>query len=314
MMRIPACHGQAGALWVFAVASSFAFAAHAGDIGQAALPQMARVSTRAAILKDNPNEAKRVPEWIATFMEAKERKAALELDVIRKTVQAEEGKRMEDERERRRREENYKRSIGEYVSTKKDDKGSSRIKLDFQVPEIETYRVATDVCLQYKALSDSLADFLSRLDRDGDGKLGGDDYTDAGAATSGSSKVLQPIDANADGLLSEDELDASKKLPRNAATALRAGRAITQVPAYKIKTFDKDANGELSTDEYKSMVMTYVEASLRLESDAAFYKQLADSLVQARAVSAARYAELEVAPATPATPAPGPKLAPAQPQ
>lgn len=301
MMRIPACQRHAGALCLFAVASC---AVLAGDVGPAATAGLPRVPTRAAIMKDQASEAKRVPEWIASFMEAKERKAQLELDVIRKTVQAEEGKRLEDERERRRREENYKRSIGEYVPVKKDEKGSSRIKLDFQVPEIETYRAASDACLQCKALADSVADFLSRLDRDGDGKLTSDDYTDAGAIASGSAKLLTPLDANGDGQFSEEELAAAQKLPRNGATAVRQGRAVTQVPNFRIKPFDKDGNGELSTDEYKSMVMTYVEASLRYDSDATFYKQIGDSLVQARAVSAARYAELEVAPANPTAPAP----------
>lgn len=301
MMRNPACQRHAGALWLIAVASCSVLA---GDVGPATTAGLARVPTRAAIMKDQASEAKRVPEWVASFMEAKERKASVELDVIRKTVQAEEGKRMEDERERRRREENYKRSIGEYVPVKKDEKGSSRIKLDFQVPEIETYRLASETCLQCKALADSIADFLSRLDRDGDGKLTADDYVDAGAISAGSTKLLGPLDANGDGVLTEEELAAAQKLPRNGATALRQGRAVTQVPNYRVKTFDKDANGDMSTDEYKSMVMTYVEASLRYESDAAFYKQLSDSLVQARAVSAARYAELDVAPASPTVPTP----------
>jgi hypothetical protein len=236
---------------------------------------------------------------VAAFMEGKERKAKLELDIIKKTVQAEEATRLEEERERRRRDDNYKRSIGEYVPLKRDDKASSKIKLDFQVPEIDAYRVASETCSVQAALAKGVADFFSRLDRDGDGKLNEEDYRDAGAITIGVAKVLLPVDANGDGQLTEMELDNARKLPRNAATAMRQGKSATEVPSYKIKTFDKDANGELSVDEYKAMVMAYVEASVRLESDAAFYRQLADSLSQARVVSAARYAELDVTPDAP---------------
>lgn len=271
----------------------------AEEEGVQQIQALPKVQSRAAIMKDNENNPRRVQDWVAAFMDGKERKAKLELDVIKKTVQAEEAKRLEEERERQRRDDNYRRSIGEYVPLKREDKANSKIKLDFQVPEIETYRFASETCALQATLAKGVADFFSRLDRDGDGKLTEDDYRDAGAVSIGAARVLLPVDANGDGQLTEAELESAQKLPRNAATAMRQGKPATEVAAYKIKTFDKDANGELSVDEYKAMVMAYVEASVRLESDAAFYRQLADSLSQARVVSAARYAELDVTPDAP---------------
>lgn len=295
MTLIPAWFGRLSAMGLVLLAG---FCSAADDEMQQIQP-LPRIQTRAAILKDNETNPRRMQDWVGTFMEGKERKAKLELDVIKKTIQAQEAKRLEEERERQRRDDNYRRSMGEYVPVKRDDKASSKIKLDFQVPEIDAYRYAAEACTTQATLAKGVADYFSRLDRDGDGKLTEDDYRDAGAVTVGASKVLLPMDANGDGYLSEDEILATEKLPRNAATALRQGKNSIQVANYRMKTFDKDANGELSVDEYKAMVMTYIEASVRLETDAAFYKQVADNLALARTVSAARYAELDVTPDAP---------------
>jgi Ca2+-binding EF-hand superfamily protein len=296
MTLISAWCRRVGVVGLIAVMSA---SVQAGEEGTPQVQGLPKVQSRAAIMKDNETNPRRVQDWVAAFMDGKERKAKLELDIIKKTVQAEEAKRLEEERERQRRDDNYRRSIGDYVPLKREDKASSKIKLDFQVPEIDAYRYASQACTLQATLAKGMADFFSRLDRDGDGKLTEEDYRDAGAANVGAVKVLLPLDANGDGQLTEIELDNAQKIPRNAATAMRQGKSATEIPAYKIKTFDKDANGELSVDEYKAMVMTYVEASVRLESDAAFYKQLADSIAQARVVFAARYAELDVTPDAP---------------
>jgi Ca2+-binding EF-hand superfamily protein len=266
---------------------------------------LVRVQSREAILKDATDEGKRTTDWIASFMEAKERKARLELDVIRKTVQAQEMKRLEEERERRRRDDDYRRSIGEYVPPRKDSDTAARtIKLDFQVPEITTYETVSTVYEKHKELADSVTAYLSKLDRDGDGKLTGEDYADAGATVLGVAKLLQPVDSNGDGYLTQRELETAFEIPRNAVSARRDGREVSQTSDFRIKQFDKDNNGELSTQEYKSMVMTYVEAGRRAATSAAFYKQAATALSQARVVSAARFADLDVAPQSAPEPKP----------
>jgi Ca2+-binding EF-hand superfamily protein len=171
-----------------------------------------------------------------------------------------------------------------------------RLRLTFQVPEITTYRLAVEACHARQTLANDIVEALGRLDRNGDGKVSSDEYRDAGAIISAATRLFEKLDPNDDGCLTADELETARTLPRNAAEALRLGRATAEAKTFRIKPFDKDADGTLDMDERKALTMAFVDASLRAAQDAAFYALVAESLSAARDLVAAKFTEVEIAP------------------
>jgi len=255
-----------------------------------------KVPSRAAIQKDGESDTK-IALWIQSFIEAKEKKANTELETLKKNVRAEEEARITAEKERRRRQDKFDQSWGTVGAGSSNGKRANlRLKLNFQIVEIETYRTLADTDRALQGVANEIAQGLSGLDRDGDGKLSADEYRDAGAVVVSTLRLFQNIDANADGMITEEELDSARRVPPNIAAAIRMGRDGASVANFKIKPFDADGNGVLDVDERKALTTAFVELAVRLGHDADFYKSIADSLSKAREIVAAKFADVEVAP------------------
>lgn len=267
----------------------------------AILITLPRIPTRDEIFKDAKNtesELTKINAWVQMFIDDKKVKAQKEIDEIKRTYQEEEQARTDKEKERQRR----LAKLGDYsdlvpIRAEAANKHSTvRIKLDFQVPEIETCRHAVDVCRQRKALADDIVETLSRLDRNNDGKLTADEYQDALAILIGAAKLFQKIDANEDGLLSEAEIEAARQIPKDSFESLQKGRPASRLPGARLKPYDANDDGILDAEERKVLSMAFVDIALKAEMDAEFYRHLADSLTVARDIMAAKYASLVLAP------------------
>ena len=144
-------------------------------------------------------------------------------------------------------------------------------------------------------LADDIVDILSRLDRNNDGKLTADEYTDALAIVIAAAKLFQQVDANDDGYLSETEIDNAKILPRDGNEARVTGRTAALVPNTHIKTFDANSDGVLDAEERKVLSMAFVEIALKAEKEAEFFRRLAaDALTVSRDIMAAKFADLVI--------------------
>jgi hypothetical protein len=261
-------------------------------------PNLPRVPARAAILKNvSGDETAAIKQWAQTLIEGKEKRALVELADIKKQVKKEEAARLQEEEDARTRQTRYDQTWRTLrMAAGPERRGPLHIRLDFMVPEIRTCRLAAEVSRVRQALADDVVAMLGRLDRNGDGKLAGDEYRDAGALANATAALFSPLDSDGDGYLTAEELVGARNLPESAPAALRAGQMTVQAKDFRIKPFDKDGNGSLGMDERKAMTMSYVDASLRAAQDAAFYTNVADSLAAARNVVASKFADVEVAP------------------
>jgi len=271
--------------------------------GAADVRLLPKVPSRVAILKgletgDPDKEGDKIGEWVMGLIAAKEKRANTELEAIKKRLRSEESARQAAERDRQRRADKYDETWGA-LGTKTSSGGSggaTHIKLDFQVPEIETYRVAMAVCRVREALANDVVETLPRLDRNGDGRLTENEYRDAGAILTATSRLFQKLDANDDGILNEAEIEAARELPRNATAAIRTGRPTAESAGFKIKPYDADSDGVLDVNERKALTMAYVDVALRAGQEAAFYQRVIEALATAREVVAGKFADIEVTP------------------
>jgi hypothetical protein len=304
MCRHPAC-------LLLAAFSLFPFLAFAAeneesakkDADTVALRGLPRVPTRATLLKglgthDADAEAEALRRWARELILAKEKKAQSELETITKKVRAEERARLAAETERQRRQEKYDETWGNFWvrSTRAGTPAPAHLKLDFLVPEIETYRLAAEVCRARAALAGDILAQLSRLAGNAQGALTDEAYMSAGAIWLGCSGLFQNLDYPEDGYLTEAKLEAARDLPRNARAALGAGRSGAEASGFRIQPYDVKGAGTLDVEARKAMTMAYVEIALRSAAEAEFYKNAADLLAALRQSAAARFSDVEIAP------------------
>lgn len=287
------------AMAVFIVILSSAVLAASEEKSVIALP---KVPSRATIVKDLKNgesESKRVSDWVQVFIEAKEKKARAELEVLREKYKLEEATREYAEKERKRREERQNQRWGSLgpKTVSADRKSGVRLKVDFVVPEVETYRIASDIYRTHQALCNDIVEVLSKLDRDADGRLTVEEYRDVAALVNSSGRIFLSMDKNNDGMITEGEIEQMLNVPANAAAALRLGRpAEGEAEVTRIKVWDADNDGELNVNERKALSMNFVTQSLRATENAAFYRNVADTLSAARNLVATKFSELEILP------------------
>jgi len=258
-----------------------------------------KVATRDTIIKPGqPVDPTKLNEWAARIIEGKVKRANVELEGLKKKTLAEEDVRVASERERQRRQEKYNQNWGNIGPSggSVTKRGGVRMRLDFQVPEIETLRAIVDTLNLQQYLATDVAQTLSMLDKDGDGKLAGEEYRDAGAITATCGRLLVKLDANGDDFINEEEIVLGRRIPASASNAVRSGRDVASVAGYRIKIFDADTNGVLDVNERKAMGMAFVDLSIRFGQDAAFYKLAQESLAHAREPVAAKFADIEIAP------------------
>src|SRR5690242_19426177 len=125
---------------------------------EAQLRALPKVTARSVILKDidakdSEKESARTRQFIQDLIEAKEKKANQELAALMKKIKDDEDAKAAAEKERRRREQNYEGSWGALVGRSSSrQQGALKVKLDFQVLEIETYRAAAESCKRMETL------------------------------------------------------------------------------------------------------------------------------------------------------------------
>ena len=76
------------------------------------IASLPKVPSRDTIMKDAGSDTAKIGQWVRSVIEAKEKKANVELEQLKKTARAEEDARLTAERERRRRQEKYDQSFG----------------------------------------------------------------------------------------------------------------------------------------------------------------------------------------------------------
>lgn len=266
-------------------------------LAQQSLP---RIPTRDALLKGtdgkDDTEATKSGDWVAAFIGKKKAKADAEVEELKKKVQEEDVQRLAKEKERQRRLSKVS-NYDDLIPLRKESKPVAiRVKLDFQVPEIETCRRAADVCKLRKALADDIVESLSQLDRNNDGRLTTDEYVDACAIVIASARLFQQLDSNDDGQLSEAEIENGKLIPKDAAEARVQGHAAALVPNTHVKAFDTNNDGILDAEERKTLSMAFVEISIRAQKESDFYRRLADSLTVSREIVATKFADMVISP------------------
>jgi Ca2+-binding EF-hand superfamily protein len=270
-----------------------------GDEGApaASVTTLVKVPARAAIAKgaDGDQVSKQVAEWVSTLIESKEKRANVELEQIKKELLAQEAQRETESKERRKKEERFNEvygAVGPRATGRQD--GTLRIRLDFYVPEIDTYRAIVETLRQHKALADDVVDALKSLDRDRDGKLALDEYRDAAAIVTSTARLFQSLDQNNDGVITDAEINAARGVPADAADAVKKGRSAGDTP--KIKAYDADSDGTLNVDERKALTMAFVEFSLRCAKESEFYRLVQETLIATRDVVGAKFANIEIKP------------------
>jgi Ca2+-binding EF-hand superfamily protein len=264
---------------------------------QLALP---RIPTRDALLKGSDGkpdtESAKIGDWVAEAIGKKKDRADAEVAEMRKKVKVDEDARLAKERERQRRlaRINNAEDLEPLLKERESKPIAVRVKLEFQAPEIDCCRRAEQVCRQRKALADDIVNVLSKLDRNNDGKLTADEYSDALALVSGSARLFQQIDSNEDGFLSDAEIDAARLLPRDGNEARVNGRQAAAAPNARIKPYDANGDGVLDGEERKALEMAFVSAALKAEKEAEYYRRLGDALTVSRDIIAARFADMVI--------------------
>jgi len=262
------------------------------------LQALPKVPTLATIVGDGSTKAQ-VGAWIQELMKKKETKARVEIVILKQKLIAEQQTQDADEKERIRRKNQYDKAHGTLydapVAANEKKKRILKMKLEFQVPEIETYRRLIDVYKARSALALNIVDALTKLDRDNDGKLSADEYRDAAYMFIATQRLFTSVDSDGDGYITPAELDAAKNMPADAAAAMIAGSNSRDANGpLLIKGYDADKDGVLTIAERKALSSAYLEIELKAQQEVAAYQKLSDDLISARSVTAAKFENVTV--------------------
>jgi len=254
-------------------------------------PEFPKAPGRALIAATSATEETQVNEWITALIQAKEKRAMVELEQIKKQVKTETDAENAKDRERR------KRRVAETGTedAEADKSAPVHIKMEFQVPEITTYRAAVEVCHLRQTLANDIVQALTNIKETSDGKFAGESYLQAAALVAGSAKLLAPLEGEG-GFLTETSLLAAADIPQTAAGAMRTGRKDVEVKGYRVKPYDADGNGVLDVAERKAMATAFSDIAVRAAHDAEFYGRVVNTLTAARDAAALKFADVEVTP------------------
>ncbi|HLX64294.1 MAG TPA: EF-hand domain-containing protein [Planctomycetota bacterium] len=265
---------------------------------QTVLTALPKVPTLATIVGDG-NPKTQPDKWIADLIKKKEIKARVEIVMIKQKFLAEQDAKDAEERERIRRRQMYDKALGTLFDTTpvqgEAKKKTMTMKLDFQVTEMEVYRRLIDALKIRGALASDVVETLTRLDRDNDGKLTGEEYRDAACIFNATQRLFSAVDNDGDGYLTVAEIEAAKTLPANGAAALAEGiKNAANSDTFMIKGFDANKDGVLSIEERKALSSAYLEISLKAAQEVAAYQKLLDDLSTARQAAAAKFENLTI--------------------
>ena len=238
-------------------------------------------------------------KWVQELMMKKETKARVEIVLLKQKLIAEQESKDVEDKERVRRKQLYDKALGTLFDSQAAGEKKTRtirMKLEFQVPEIEMYRRLVEVYKMRTALAASVVEAFTKLDRDNSGKTTPESYRDAAYIFIATQRLFVPVDNDADGYITLAEVEAAKALPADAAAAMTAGANSKDATtgALIIKGFDVDKDGVLNIDERKALSSAYLEASLKSQQDADAYQKLLNDLLTARQATAAKFENLTI--------------------
>ncbi len=263
------------------------------------LQALPKVPTLATIVGEG-NAKAQTTKWVQELMKKKETKARVEIVLLKQKLIAEQESQDTEEKERIRRKNLYDKAHGTLFDTQfsnEKKKRSIKLKLEFQVPEIDMYRRLIAVYKTRAALASSVVEALTKLDRDNDGKLTADEYRDAAYIYLATQRLFTSVDNDGDGYISFGEVEAAKSLPVDAAAAMTTGSASKDAnnsSALVIKGFDADKDGVLTIAERKALSSAYLEIELKSLQEADAYQKLFDDLSTARQSTATKFENLTV--------------------
>lgn len=194
--------------------------------------------------------------------------------------------RREEEQERRR---NALRDLllGKDKSEKKEV-GPTLIRVALPVPEIAAYEQLAALLEERAKLARQVTRKLVMLDADGDWRLSQGEYRAAHALLGRFLRLLEPVDANNDGVISAEEFQEALAAGRQTQQALawetktaagekeKGGLAI--MAEVRIARFDADGDGTLSTQERKDLSSAFARVVLQAAGEAETCRKIARSL------------------------------------
>ena len=265
---------------------------------EAALQALPKVPTMATIVGDGVPKAQ-VSKYVQELIKKKETKARVEIVLLKQKLIAEQETTDVAEKERIRRKILYDKAHGTLFDTQpvtEKKRKTIRMKLEFQVPEIEVYTRLVNLYKSRAALAADVVDALTKLDRDNDGKLTADEYRDAAHIFLATQRLFLTIDSDNDGQITIAEIDAAKAMPASASAALAEGAVSKEAAGGPviIAGFDADKDGVLTIAERKALSSAYLEAELKAQQEADAYQRLLDELITSRQVTAAKFENLTI--------------------
>lgn len=265
---------------------------------ESALQALPKVPTMATIIGDGVPKAQ-INKFVQDLMKKKETKARVEIVLLKQKLIAEQETTDVAEKERIRRKILYDKAHGTLFDTQpvvEQRRKTIKMKLEFQVPEIEVYTRLVSLYKARAALAANVVDALTKLDRDNDGKLSADEYRDAANIFVATQRLFSQIDTDNDGQITIAEIDAAKVMPATAAAAMAEGSVSKEAAAgpLTIPGFDADKDGVLTIAERKALSSAYLEAELKAQQEADAYQRLLDELITSRQVIASKFENLTI--------------------
>lgn len=262
------------------------------------LHALPKVPTMATIVGTG-NPRTQPGKWVQELLKKKETKARVEIVLLKQKLIADQEAQNAEDRERVRRRQLYDKALGTLFDTEPTRQDGKKkmisMKLDFQLAEMETYRRLVEVYNKRAALAADVVETLTRLDRDSDGKLTGEEYRDAAYIFNATQRLFLAVDNDGDGYFSIHEIDAAKAIPANGAAALAAGaKEAATTDTFLIKGFDANKDGVLRIEERKAISSAYLDIALKSTQEANSYQKLYDDLATARQAAAAKFENLTI--------------------
>jgi len=243
-----------------------------------------------------------VDDYCRSLIDARELVAQKQVAAVKEKIIAE--AKVDDDR---RRDEERRRALYEkHFGTpppqeKKTDevkeepkKNSVRVRVTFNVPELDLYQAAAKVCRDRQTFCEAVLDYLSRLDPSNSGKFVEDDYKTAGALLMDASKFLRSLDNG--GNLMIGTLTELDDIPLDPAAIVKGNLRIAKSKHFIINSFDENRDGVLDGPERKKMSLAFSTMARQYAQDAAFYQAVADGLTNRAKVVSARMESVELTP------------------
>ncbi len=224
----------------------------------------------------------KLERFVGGLLEGQVRRARLEIAELKREMEERRKKEAEAMREAARRREMMTGGASPIeIKAPSAAEETYRVSININVPELVLYRAGIRALRHQSAVCASATSLLAELDRDRDEKLTGEEYKRALALYKLTSRALQPLDRNGDGVLSDREIEAMLAVPRNVKEAVEKALESGRIENVRIPVYDKNQDGVLDLAEMKDFAMGFASAAIAADSDRDFYSAVADAIREA---------------------------------